>query len=119
MYDLQKDEGARNIFFAMPCHSTPYTAYLHRYDVEMSFLDCSPPDPRYKPIETPRSEAERFFDAPAESLSRVLARNPTINRVLLFDNILRELEPVLTTQDVPFKQVRFFGCTLSHFRVAH
>lgn len=34
-----------SIFFAMPCHSTPYNSFLHRenHDVYLNFIRCEPP----------------------------------------------------------------------------
>lgn len=33
----------RSVGFLMPCHSTPWQAYLHRPDVEMWAIGCEPP----------------------------------------------------------------------------
>ena len=31
-----------SVFFAMPCHATPYYSHIHR-NIPMAFPDCSPP----------------------------------------------------------------------------
>ncbi|KAJ3041138.1 hypothetical protein HDV00_009852 [Rhizophlyctis rosea] len=36
------DDTEKGILFVMPCHSTPYYAYLHR-NVTMRFITCEPP----------------------------------------------------------------------------
>lgn len=53
-----------NVLFLMPCHSTPYYSYLHRY-VKMRFLTCEPnlnQDVGYV------DEAEQFYNDPVRWL---------------------------------------------------
>lgn len=33
---------ASNILFLTNCHATPWQAHMHRADIHMAFLDCSP-----------------------------------------------------------------------------
>eukprot|EP00158_Paraphelidium_tribonemae_P004736 Partr_v1_DN26938_c0_g1_i7_m7192 putative phosphatidylinositol glycan anchor biosynthesis, class B len=32
-----------SVFFAMPCHSTPFHSHIHRQDIDLLFLTCEPP----------------------------------------------------------------------------
>jgi hypothetical protein len=32
-----------HVLFVTNCHATPWQAHIHRRDVQLSFLDCSPP----------------------------------------------------------------------------
>lgn len=32
------------ILFLTNCHATPWQAHMHREDLSMTFLDCSPPE---------------------------------------------------------------------------
>lgn len=33
-----------SLLFLTNCHATPWQAHMHRKDVTMTFLDCSPPE---------------------------------------------------------------------------
>jgi len=39
---LSADPSLSSVDFLTPCHSTPFHSHLHRPDVTMRFLDCSP-----------------------------------------------------------------------------
>ncbi|KAJ9073752.1 glycosylphosphatidylinositol anchor biosynthesis, variant 5 [Entomophthora muscae] len=42
MHTLHYDESVKSVGFLMPCHSTPYHAFIHR-PVPMWFITCHPP----------------------------------------------------------------------------
>jgi phosphatidylinositol glycan class B len=48
MWYIQQNPNVSEVMFLMPCHSTPYYAYVHR-NIPMNFLDCSP---RYEYLPT-------------------------------------------------------------------
>ena len=48
-----------SVFWAMPCHSTPYYDYLNRKDVLMDFIHCEPP---VVTLKYPFNETDFFAD---------------------------------------------------------
>lgn len=53
------------LFFAMPCHSTPFYAYLLRPDVHMDMITCEPPvGLSAKERKTFLGEDDRFYSGP-------------------------------------------------------
>ncbi|KAG9010328.1 glycosylphosphatidylinositol anchor biosynthesis, partial [Tulasnella sp. 427] len=53
----------RSVGFLMPCHSTPWQAYLHRPEVEMWVIGCEPPL-RGQDISTYQHQERVFFNDP-------------------------------------------------------
>jgi phosphatidylinositol glycan class B len=72
MFRLQEEARHSNIsvHFLMPCHSTPYYAYIHR-NISMEFLDCSPK----LGVSDYADEADRFFANPNAFLQSRYAVN--------------------------------------------
>lgn len=40
----QANVQGSSLLFLTNCHATPWQAHMHRQDVSMTFLDCSPPE---------------------------------------------------------------------------
>jgi len=40
---IRDDPSIKSVLFAMPCHSTPGYAYIHRDDLRLGFVECRPP----------------------------------------------------------------------------
>jgi len=40
---IRDDISMKSVFFALPCHSTPGYAYIHRSDIRLGFVECRPP----------------------------------------------------------------------------
>lgn len=89
--DYLRDEidngNGRGIFFALPCHSTPFYGYLHR-NVPMKFITCEPPLGLVDTINY-KDETELFFVNPSERLELLLKETIT-SHVVLFEDLLVE-----------------------------
>jgi len=63
----------RSVGFLMPCHSTPWQAYLHRPDLtqpgRLWALGCEPPL-AYQGLTTYKDQTDIFYDSPVEYLQR-------------------------------------------------
>lgn len=46
MWYIQQNSNVNDVMFLMPCHSTPFYAYVHK-NISMNFLDCSPRQVRH------------------------------------------------------------------------
>lgn len=70
-----------NILFLTNCHATPWQAHMHRKDVHMSFLDCSPSQ-WYQATRAQNVQgaigtfSNATLEAPAMSEQRTFERDP-------------------------------------------
>ncbi|KAG8934207.1 glycosylphosphatidylinositol anchor biosynthesis [Tulasnella sp. 418] len=60
---LRSSQDLKSVGFLMPCHSTPWQAYIHRPDVEMWALGCEPPL-RGQDHATYYDQTRVFYEAP-------------------------------------------------------
>lgn len=90
--DLAADKNRLlSIDFLMPCHSTPYHSFLHRKDIQLTFLTCEPNWGRQ--AEGYLDEADRFFAAPVTSLESRL-RSSNASHLVMFDTLYRQVKHV-------------------------
>ncbi|KRY35922.1 GPI mannosyltransferase 3 [Trichinella spiralis] len=80
-----------NIWFLMPCHSTPFYSHLHR-PVEMRFLTC---EPNLNNITNYTSESDLFHKYP-EIWIQLEMRNIRPTHLVLYENMYHRLEAILT-----------------------
>ncbi|KAF8319286.1 hypothetical protein DL93DRAFT_2053664 [Clavulina sp. PMI_390] len=69
----------KSVGFAMPCHSTPWQAYLHRPELEggrMWALGCEPPL-RHEDLSTYKDQTKIFYDDPIRYFATFFP--PTVN----------------------------------------
>jgi len=43
--DRELVPSGSEVLLLLPCHDTPFEAYVHREDIAVRFLDCAPPPP--------------------------------------------------------------------------
>jgi GPI mannosyltransferase 3 len=101
-----------SVSFLMPCHSTPYHAYVHRGDLNMSFLDCSPN------LESPKTpdEADLFYENPTAYLDTSPHLRSNSTYLIMFDGLASKLRSWL--QENKFSQVAdFFHAHIHEGRV--
>lgn len=78
-----------DIYFAMPCHSTPFQASLHRASVRMDFVTCEPPSLGYRgDLAAYRDQSDLFYAQPIPFLASILSARPTTTHVVLFEALL-------------------------------
>ncbi|KRY75004.1 GPI mannosyltransferase 3 [Trichinella pseudospiralis] len=80
-----------NIWFLMPCHSTPFYSHLHR-PVEMRFLTC---EPNLNNITNYISESDMFHKYPEIWIQSEM-RNIRPTHLVLYENMYQRLQAILT-----------------------
>ncbi|KAF8320798.1 hypothetical protein DL93DRAFT_2215963 [Clavulina sp. PMI_390] len=68
MYHLREMQEIKSVGFVMPCHSTPWQAYLHRPELEggrLWALGCEPP-PRHEKPSVYKDQTMIFYDDPIQ-----------------------------------------------------
>ena len=111
---LMEGGPAIRAIFLMPCHSTPFHASLHPHQIEMDFLDCSPPPPETAGPEIPVDETTRFYQNPALVAEQLLVPwgPPGVppreyTHVFMFDSMAQTLAALLREKGY-IEQARFF-----------
>ena len=79
------------IDFLMPCHSTPYHSFIHRQDIQLTFLTCAPNLER-QPKDY-LDEADRFFATPVKSFESRL-RTSNASHLVMFDTLYHQVKHV-------------------------
>jgi phosphatidylinositol glycan class B len=91
---LQNPEADMRVDFLMPCHATPYYAYIHR-NISMDFIQCLPP------LKTPQGEtivdeSRSFFAGPIPFLEGRYAKpKPWPTHLVMFDSLLPRVQSFL------------------------
>lgn len=88
----QIDRGGEvgTVYFAMPCHSTPFLATLHRSGVEMGFVSCEPPLNHRGGLESYQDESDIFYADPARALALTFSSQTNITHVVMFEALLEK-----------------------------
>ena len=82
----EADKGSlQGIYFAMPCHSTPFQGYLHRPWVAMNFVTCEPPLDGQSSKDY-LDESDRFYKDPAAYLYKHLPTSTT--HLVMYEELL-------------------------------
>ena len=98
----------------MPCHSTPWQAYIHQPNATLAFLTCEPPS-HARDLAAYRDEADVFFDDPVKAWDSqwgpAAGSANAWDYVVLFDALTPTLGPRLHEAGLR-ECARFFN---SHF----
>ncbi len=94
--DLDDSAKPRHVYFATPCHSTPFYAYLHR-NIPMSFVTCEPlvsGSSRHDNLTTATENAHAALDESdkfkADPLSFLAINLPSqTSHLVLFEGLLQ------------------------------
>jgi phosphatidylinositol glycan class B len=97
----QVDRGSvTGVYFAMPCHSTPFYAHLHR-NVPMSFVTCEPPVGDVA-LSTYKDESDRFYEDPAGYLYKAIIHS--VSHVVLFEELLGRIKVGSTLKNAGYHE---------------
>jgi len=96
----------------MPCHSTPYHAFIHRNDIKLNFLTCEP-NLNGLPSKTYLDEADQFFFKPLESLRKRLIMNNSTHLVI-FDSLFDQVEEELLNSSQFIVVKKLFNSHIQH-----
>jgi phosphatidylinositol glycan class B len=108
MHWLRSNTAVKSVGVIMPCHSTPWYSIMHK-EIPMWFLTCEPP---LEEKTDELDEADQFYQDPVSFLkTHQHDRLWPTSHLVLFDNLLPQVQEVLTDQG--YKECkRFFN---SHF----
>lgn len=90
-----KEGLSPKVFFAMPCHSTPYYSHLHS-NISMRFLTC---EPNFKNEPNYIDEADKFYEAPMKWIRANLPVHPVSalpTHVVVFDTLAPKISDFLS-----------------------
>lgn len=109
-HETQRLNGELEVFFLMPCHSTPFYAYIHA-PIAMDFIKCLPPI-TYDGNRTYADETRRFYsDPPGFLAARFEERGGRYpSHMVLFEPLLPHVAPFLARHG--YHQVARFWHTL-------
>jgi phosphatidylinositol glycan class B len=90
MWYIQQNPNVGEVMFLMPCHSTPYYAYVHR-NIPMNFLDCSPRPGEKDYID----EADRFYLDPQNFLQEYYKNKPLPSHLVMYNVLVPQIATFL------------------------
>jgi GPI mannosyltransferase 3 len=83
-----------SVDFLLPCHSTPYTSFLHRTDMKLNFLTCEPN--LNARTDNYIDEADRFFSQPKESF-KIRLEQFNASHLVMFDTLYEQVKEIIDT----------------------
>lgn len=93
VYYLQDKENIKDVWMLMPCHSTPLQSYIHRNDINIRYLDCSPPLDKTL-IHLP-TESDIFYDNPLKWIKDNLSSEKKPSLIIMYDDVVLKDNDVL------------------------
>ena len=108
---ISEPNRSMSVDFLLPCHSTPYYAFIHRSDVKLDFLTC---EPNLNSTTTDYvDEADQFFLNPQASLKKRLS-NSTASHLVMFDTLYEQVKEIFADQEQFFTKKILFNAHIQH-----
>ena len=100
---IRKHEEVHSAYFLLPCHQTPFYAFIHR-PISLRFPTCAPPTGEDYSLVNYQTETSQFLKNPLEFTYSLFPTTGMPTHIVTYDKIAQKIQPFF--KDFKYQEVR-------------